>query len=325
MHILIVNDTLIPAKDYGGTERVIWCLGKELVGLGHQVSYLVAEGSVCPFAKRVLSYDPGRSIHDQVPDDVDFVHLFFQIPEPLKKSYLITHEGNYHQGAFDANTVFVSANHAKRNGSNVFVFNGIDPDEYGRVDFDKKRQHLLYLAHDKRPEKNLKGCIDMAYHAGRERLVVVGGRRRFNVNGLAWWVNYRGMVGGEVKNRILNASKALLFPVLWHEPFGMAVIEAMYFGCPVFGTTYGSLPELVPNEAGFLSNSRLALIDAVKHWEQYDARKIHAYACESFSAKKMAQDYLKKYEIVLNGQTLNPHTLLKSDNYIRGNLLPMDP
>ena len=42
MHILIVNNTSIPVQKYGGTERVIWWLGKQLVKMGHQVSYLVA-------------------------------------------------------------------------------------------------------------------------------------------------------------------------------------------------------------------------------------------------------------------------------------------
>ena len=107
MHILIVNNTVIPAKDYGGTERVIWWLGKELVRLGHDVSYLVAAGSSCPFAKCVLSYNLNRPVEEQIPDDVDFVHLHFQIPQPLKKPYAITHHGNYHQGPFDLNTIFV--------------------------------------------------------------------------------------------------------------------------------------------------------------------------------------------------------------------------
>ena len=39
----------------------------------------------------------------------------------------------------------------------------------------------------------------------------------------------------------------------WHEPFGIALIEALYFGCPVFGTPYGSLPEIVEEGVqGFL-------------------------------------------------------------------------
>ncbi|MBF0570946.1 MAG: glycosyltransferase [Candidatus Omnitrophica bacterium] len=326
MHILIANNSriIIPVKEYGGTERHIWWLGKELVKLGHEVSYLVAQGSSCPFAKRVLFYDPNRPVQEQIPDDVDFVHLHFQILGTLKKPYVITHHGNFHQGAFDLNTIFVSRNHAMRHQSTSFVFNGMDPDEYGEVNFDKKRQHLLFLAYAKRPEKNLKDCVHIAYHTG-ERLAVIGGRRRFDHNGWAWWVNYYGKIDRESKNKILNSSKALLFPVLWHEPCALTLIEALYFGLPVFGTTYGCLPDLIPNEVGFLSNSRQALIDAVKRMGPFNPRKIHDYACDQFSVKRMTQDYLKKYEIVLNGQTLNLKAPRQPDNYIKDELLPMYP
>ena len=44
MHVLLVNTTPIPVYAYGGTERVIWDLGKSLVKLGHKVSYLVPQG-----------------------------------------------------------------------------------------------------------------------------------------------------------------------------------------------------------------------------------------------------------------------------------------
>ena len=118
-------------------------------------------------------------------------------------------------------------------------------------------------------------------------------------------VRFEGMVGGSHKNRLINGSKALLFPVLWNEPFGIALTESLYFGCPVFGTPYGSLPELITSEFGFLSNSRAELINALENVDSYDRKKCHEYVCDTFSSKKMTQDYLALYEIVLKGETLN--------------------
>lgn len=320
MNILIANNTVIPATLYGGTERVIWWLGKELTRLGHKVTYLVKEGSACPFAE-VLVYDEARPLNEQIPDYVDVVQLEFPPKEKPKKPYLFNHQGNYYEKEeFDMNTVFVSRNHAERNSSQTFVYNGIDPDDYGPVDFDRARKYLFFLGYAKRPEKNLKACAYIARKTGNV-LAVVGGRPAW----FRWrpWLDYKGFVGGEDKNTVLRNSKALLFPVLWHEPFGIAIIEAMYFGMPVFGTRYGSLPELVSPQSGFLSNSISELIEAVKDLSKYDRRRIHEYACERFTAKRMTQDYLKLYEKVLSGQTLNPRPPKNGGNYYWGQLLPI--
>lgn len=320
MHILIVNNTQIPAKDYGGTERVIWWLGKELVRLGHTVTYLVAPGSSCPFA-RVLSYDAARPLNDQIPSGVDFIHCHFQPDAPFKKPYLITHHGNDSiVRTYDINTVFVSRNHAARHEAIAFVHNGLDPDDYGPIDLNHQRRHLLFMAYAKRPEKNLNGSKHVARLSGWP-LAVVGGRRTLT-NSL-FSVKYHGFIGGDAKNKILQDSKAFLFPVRWHEPFGLAIIEALHFGCPVFGTTYGALPELIPDSVGFLSNSAQELASAIRHrLETFRPGICHTHVREQFTSAVMTRNYLNLYERVLAGQTLNPHPPRTADPFHRGQLLP---
>lgn len=313
MHILIVNNTVIPALNYGGSERIIWWLGKNLVSLGFKVTYLVAEGSSCPFAD-VLSYDSEKNLNSQIPNDVDLVHLNFQTQEQLSKPVLLTHHGNFHnQEYFHINTVFVSRNHAQRNQATCYVHNGLDPDDYGTVNFNESRKHLLFLAYAKRPEKNLADSLQIARKSGNV-LAVVGGKPKW----LNWrpWVSYKGFLGGAEKNRVLRESKALLFPVRWHEPFGIAIIEAMYFGCPVFGTTHGSLPEIVSqSKLGFLSNSISTLINAVQRLDQYDSRYIHEFTREHFSSKLMTQKYIQLYEKIIRGENLNSEEPLNGGNF----------
>ena len=60
------------------------------------------------------------------------------------------------------------------------------------------------------------------------------------------------MVGGTNKTKLLNQSKGLLFPVRWHEPFGLAILESLHYGCPVFGTPRGSCLKLVPMNRDFI-------------------------------------------------------------------------
>lgn len=49
--LLIIQNSKIPIINYGGIERVVWYLAKELVDMGHHVSLLAASGSSCPLPK----------------------------------------------------------------------------------------------------------------------------------------------------------------------------------------------------------------------------------------------------------------------------------
>ncbi len=323
MHILIVNNTKIPAVDYGGVERVIWWIGKALKQLGHKISYLVAPGSNCPFAE-VFFYNPQVPLNQQIPDNIDFVHMCFQSREKLRKPYLMMHQYNEHfSDEFDINTVFVSQDQATRNQATCYVHNGIDPEEYGPVDFDKPRKYLMFIGWASRPEKNLRDCLYIARKT-KNILAVLGGRDKWFKR--RPWVEYQGFIGGEKKNQILRQGKALLFPVRWYEPCAVALFESLYFGCPIFGSRYGCLPELISDDLGFLSNHRLELVEAVKNrLPHYNAKRIHEYACEHLSAKRMAENYLQLYEKVLSGQTLNEKRPVNSGNFSREHLLPLYP
>ncbi len=113
MHILIVNNTSIPVKQYGGTERVIWWLGKQLVHMGHKVSYLVGPGSYCDFATGVHVLNQDIPFNQQIPAGVDLVHLNCKVNETPKIPFIFTLHGNTNdQNPMDINTVFVSKNHA---------------------------------------------------------------------------------------------------------------------------------------------------------------------------------------------------------------------
>ncbi len=308
MRILIVNNTKIPAIKYGGTERVIWGLGKALHAMGHQVHYLVAAGSVCPFAT-VHIYDPIKTLAEQVPANIDVVHLNFQPNGPLGKPYITTFHGNVNNVfTFDKNTVFISANQASRYNGSQYVYNGLDWDEYVKPILDNNRHYFHFLGDAAWSIKNVKGAIALTQKA-KEKLYVLGGKRvSFNM-GFKFFpqlnARFKGMVGGAEKAQCLQGSKGMVFPVLWHEPFGLAIIESMYYGCPVFGTSYGSLPELIPPGVGVTSNSISALVEAVKNSDSYSRAYCHNYAANLFNARAMAEKYIVMYEKVLNGQTIH--------------------
>lgn len=325
MNILIVHNSSIPVLKYGGTERVIWYLGKELIKLDHSVQYLVPKGSTCEFAN-VIEINDSEAIVNQIPKDIDIVHFHYQSNEikDLNIPYVVTVHGNRnHFEPFDKNSIFVSKSHAERYGSNSFVYNGLDWSDYGVPDLENKRNYFHFLGNAAWKVKNLKGAITTIKRTKTERLKVLGGIR-FNFKmGLRLTfsprISFEGMVGGNEKNHFLNNSKGLIFPVRWSEPFGLAIIESLYFGCPVFGTPYGSLPELVTKEVGFLSNNSEELTKAIKERSNYSTKRCHEYALNNFNSKVMALAYIKKYEEVLAGNDLNkeaPILIIKAEKLL---------
>lgn len=308
MHILIAHESPIPVTAYGGTERVIWDLARGLVACGHRVTFLVPDGSTCPFAA-VQPIRPGVPWREQVGSDIDIAHFQFKPDEDLDVPLIVTEHGNCQPPSpFPLNTVFVSADHARRHGAECFVHNGLDWSSYAPVDWDRPRGGYHFLGKGEWRLKNLRGAIRVAERAG-ERIEVLGGVR-FNIRrGLRFTLypraRFHGMVGGQRKFDVLNGSRGLIFPVRWNEPFGMAVIESLYFGCPVFATPYGALPEIVEAEHGVLSADARVLAEAVRA-NRFDPRACHARAVDVFNAERMTDSYLALYDRVLSGETLNP-------------------
>lgn len=327
MKILIVHNSRLPVTKYGGTERSLWYLAWELHTLGHQITMMLPGGSSCPFA-RVRIIEEGRSVIDQIPEDVDVVHFSFTPAdiERIRIPYITVLHGNvYTQAELDIQTVFVSQNHASRYGSSSYVYNGMNWDDYTKPNLQMKRSHFHFLGKAAWSVKKVKGAIDIVKKTKGESIYILGGHR-LNLNmGFRFTLTPRarffGMVGGEEKDRLINGSKGLIFPVKWNEPFGIALIESLYYGCPIFATPYGALPELIHDEVGVLSSHSSELVYAIQHAEEFSRETCHEYARDCFNSSVMAQHYLKKYEMVTAGYTLNA-TKPKLINFPEPRFLP---
>lgn len=309
MNILLAVDSVIPAFAYGGTERVVWYLGKELVKAGHHVTFLARKGSKCGFAD-VIWRDGSLSVKDQIPEGTDIVHFNNTVPDGFDLPHIVTYHGNFLKGSLDINAVFVSGNHASRYGSRSFVYNGLDWDDYKDADINAPKEYFHFLGNAAWSVKNVRGAIDVVKELGHERLYVLGGKRLNFKMGFRFTLTpkavFKGMVGGGTKISLLSRSKGLVFPVLWDEPFGLAITESLYCGAPVFGTPYGSLPEIVIPDVGYLSDTACGLADHIRNSYDYRPEVCRSYASDVFCSRVMAESYLAKYETVLNGGKLNP-------------------
>lgn len=303
MHVALYHDAVIPPRKYGGTERVIYWLIQGLRELGHRATLIARPGSHAPGAEVIpIQERPWEAL---IPSDVDVVHLW-STPRtpPAAKPFVVTIEGNGQPDeTFHPNTIFISRRHAENHGAAHFVYNGLDPEAYTCQ--QDRGGYLVFLAKASWKVKNLEGAVAVARAAGLP-LEVLGSRdwpaglHRLlpRIRG----VRYHGMVDDARKREILSRARALLFPVRWHEPFGIAVTEALASGCPVLGTPYGSLPEIVTPAVGLLTARGREIVDVLRDGE--DTKRFTPERCrrrvfEGFTHLDMARAYLRHYQAVL--------------------------
>ncbi len=109
-------------------------------------------------------------------------------------------------------------------------------------------------------------------------------------------VRYVGGVGGKRKLKLISEAKALLFPITWNEPFGMAVIEALACGTPVIAMNRGAMPEIIEHGVnGFLANDEKEFAEYMQRIDEIDPEACRRSVEEKFSAEKMARTYIERY------------------------------
>jgi hypothetical protein len=312
MHITMVKpeSTPIPPQFYGGTQRTLYWLGKALLELGHKVTVIAHPKSCIPGAELIPSQASDAEAMRLVPDSTDIIHLSDHKITSAPKPFLVTVNGNgsHELRQFHPNSVFVSKSHAANHGSKYFVHPGLQLSEYA---FSEKREdYAVFLAKAQWKVKNFRGAVQVARKAGIE-LRVLGSRswpfemqRQFPL-WLTRGVRYYGNLEEREKVDILSRARCLILPVRWHEPFGLAFTEAMASGAYVCGTPYGSQPEIVTPEVGFLRANADELADAVRNPQRFKASACRERVLNGgFTHMDMARKYLTYYEKILTTGSL---------------------
>jgi glycosyltransferase involved in cell wall biosynthesis len=92
----------------------------------------------------------------------------------------------------------------------------------------------------------------------------------------------------------------LVFPILWEEPFGMVMIEAMACGTPVVALRRGAVPEVViDGVTGILCDDPAQLSAAIKAARDLSPVECRAHVDNCFDAATMVSGYEAVYREVL--------------------------
>jgi glycosyltransferase involved in cell wall biosynthesis len=314
LNLLIYHPVKLPVTHYGGTERVLAWLAEALSKKGHKVTVFAARGSTLPEPLHVIT-DPEHLLNRI--REFDVVHSFTKLPDHWDSvtggRLMFTIHGNGQLGErFHKNTVFLSRNHALRHGAQAFVYNGLNPDELDFSDSNRP-DRFLFLSKTSLKTKNLRGAMFLAGKYG-QNLWIAGGERpirsRLSVFGKRllgkdWrWI---GSVDQKQKAEFLRNGKALMFPLLWNEPFGLVVVESLMSGTPVLANPHGAMPEILSFAPACLMNSEADWGRALTgDLELPSPRACRDWAVSMFHMDKMAENYLYLYERVVMGESLNP-------------------
>lgn len=326
----------VPPDGYGGIESVIYLLADELAKLGHHVTVFGRQGPYDEFeavalAPETWASELGGPKHEA--RELTYLHAAYR--HIKHRAFDVVHEHSGYAGMLlasllDLQSAAVATVHgALEEADGQFlaavarrvevvsisraqratvagvrwaatVHNAVDASalRLGRQVGD----YLVDLARIC-PDKGQHVAIEVARRAGL-RLVLAGkvaeGSEEYFEREvrphLGAGVEWRENVSGRAKAELLAGAAAMLFPIQWEEPFGLAMVEAMASGTPVVATPRGAAVELVEEGVtGCLAGDAEGLVEAVERAREIDREACAAHARERFSPRRTAEDYLAVY------------------------------
>lgn len=327
----------VPPKLYGGTERIVSYLTDALVDLGHEVT-LFASGDSVTKARLQAGWPHALRLDPLIRDylaphvimleavaqrarDFDIIHLHidylgFPLLRRVGVPFLTTLHGRMDLPELQAiyaafpDVPVISVSNAQRlplPGANYAgtVYHGLPPCQLqagrgdggylafiGRMSPEKAPDAAIRIAAGAGMKIKLAAKVDKADQVYFDNIV----RPLLDLP----HVEFVGEIGESQKSAFLGAAAALLFPIAWPEPFGLAMIEAMACATPVIAMRHGSVPEIVEDGVtGYIVDTETQAIDAVRRLPALDRTRVRLRFEVRFTDHRMAADYMRLYRRIV--------------------------
>lgn len=323
----------VPPKLYGGTERVVSFLTEELVSRGHEVTLFASGDSettanLIPVCERAIRLDTScvdplasHVIQLQMVQNLsrhfDIIHyhtdyLHFPVSRLVRTRHLTTLHGRLnipelkrmYQFFPDMPVVSISLNQRKALPDVHWignVYHGL-PKNLLRPNYSKGR-YLAFLGRISR-EKGIENAIEIAKRAGIPLKIAAkvdkADREYFEYIKIQFdhpLIEYLGEIGEHEKAEFLGDAIALLFPIVWPEPFGLVMIEAMACGTPIIAYPNGSVPEIVQHGVnGFIVTNIREAVASIENIHAIDRGTCRQTFENRFTSASMALAYERAYQ-----------------------------
>lgn len=326
----------VPPRLYGGIERIIDMLARGFTAAGHDVTLIAhpdsdTEAKLIPWTgsnsqSKLDTLKNAATLRNAISrGNFDVVHSFSRIayltpilrtPIPKVMTYqraisprtvTLGHQlsgGSLH---FTAISNWMM-DQVRTIGDWTMIPNGVPLSSYDFSPTVSADAPLVFLGRI----EEIKGphlAIEIARRTGR-KLIIAG---NIPPEKQAWvdahvmphvdneQVVYIGPVNDAQKNALLGSASAFLMPILWDEPFGIVMAEALACGTPVIGTRRGAVPEVVVHgKTGFVADTVDELVDAMADLEKIDRAACRHRVEDQYSDAVIVARYLDLYNRLLD-------------------------
>ncbi|TSC92422.1 MAG: Glycosyl transferase, group 1 [Candidatus Berkelbacteria bacterium Licking1014_7] len=105
-------------------------------------------------------------------------------------------------------------------------------------------------------------------------------------------IQYMGEADFAGKVEYFKKARCLLFPILWEEPFGLVMTEALACGTPVIAFRRGSVPEIIQDGInGYIVDTVDEMVDAIGKLKNISSLNCRKSVEERFSLERMVKEY----------------------------------
>lgn len=329
----------VPPVGYGGTERVVAELVRELDRRGHQVTTFASGDSdvpgehveTVPLALRPIGFgdDPTEAFRATIElvlerqEAFDIIHSHLdrwsiELARRVRVPVVSTFHGRldmaWARDAFRGNVrglVAVSRDqtrvHPEANWT--VIHHGVT---FRPPPLPTTPGEDFCFVGRMSPEKGFPDAIEIARLTGRRLLVAAKApSRQIEIDYHEAVVRplldradvtMLGELDEAERDRLVAGSRASLVPSAWPEPFGLVVIEALACGTPVLARRAGAIPEILRDGIdGFVGDDAQQLAFLDDRLDELDRRAIQAAALERFAVGRMVDGYEALYRRTLAG------------------------
>lgn len=329
----------VPPPAYGGTEVVIDNLARGLKELGHEVRLFTVGESQCPVTTDFLYPKAVAPLGMTEPEaahvvaayealaDVDLIHDHTLLGpvmagmRGMRRPPVVTTIHNllsdglkplWAQVARHASIVAISHSQARTAGSvpiAAVIHHGIDLRVHRPGPGDGG--YLMFIGRMS-PDKGVHHAVRVAKKAGKRLLLATKMRSQAEIDYFEGEIRPLLDPDDEMPSEmplgrrlsLLRGATALLNPITWSEPFGLVMAEALASATPVLAFPNGAAPEIINSgSTGYLCRDEEEMISAVDRVGEIDRDRCRDAAERRFSLQRMARDYDRLYQRVLERES----------------------